>query len=712
MDWYFRYSIANMKKRFIILSILITVTIGIYLFSFFSQTNSPEVFVPLRPEPGENRSSEDQEIITARGDWGYPPFEYLNDEGKPEGFNIDILTGIAELLNLNIHINLGPWDEVRKDIEEGNIDIVTGMYRTEERDKEVDFSIPHFRSSIGVFVPEGSSIRRIEDIKEAHILVQEGDVAHDYLLEHGLGSTISTVTEWEDLLPQLIKGEADCVVMGMVQGAQLLRKRRYTQLHVLSEPLLQRPYSIAVQEGDAELLATINEGLNLLKSSGRYDEIYQKWFGIYYSDRLIERPMVRILILGSLILAFVLFLSILWTYSLRKQVGRQTAALQTALQKLKLANEYKNRFLASVSHELRTPLHGMIGMQQLLEQSGLDEQQRELLLRMQIASNQLLRVISDLIDSSKIETGELSLQKSAFALRELRDWMYPILLKSAEDRGLRFSFKIEGENTRIVSDKERISQVILNLSDNALKNTSRGSVSVQLKYDADSETLEICIRDTGRGISESKQQEIFKPFTQLETEEGRKTGGLGLGLSIVHTIVDMLEGRIELTSTPGEGSLFSVSIPAPRQQAQEEKGTERALDGESGEPQAAEKAVLVVEDEAINRLYLDRLFTGRNWRVTGVGSGEAAYKVFCDSAFSFVLMDLSIPSMDGLETTRKIRRFETEHGKKRTPIIAMTGHAQESNRDECYAAGMDGFVTKPFLEHTLLREIERILGHP
>lgn len=694
-----------MKKRLIILSILIAVTIGIYLISLFSENTAPEVFVHLRPEPGEGQGLEERKIITARGDWGYPPFEFLNEHGKPDGFNIDILTGIAELMNLNIRINLGPWDEVRKDIEEGNIDIVTGMYRTEERDKEVDFSIPHFRSSVGIFVPEESPIRRADDIEEAHILVQEGDVAHDHLLEHGFGAKVSTVKEWEELLPHLTRGEADCAVMGMVQGVQLLRKRGYTNVRVLSEPLLQQPYCIAVREGDAELLATVNEGLNLLKSTGKYDEIYQKWFDIYYTDRLIERPMVRILIFGTLILSFVLFLSILWSYSLRKQVRRRTDELQTALRKLQIANEYKNRFLASVSHELRTPLHGIIGMQELLQQSGIDEQQKELLLRMQVASNQLLRVISDLIDSSKIETGELSLQRSNFALNELRDWIYPILMKSAEERGLEFTFETEEENIWIVSDKERISQIILNLCDNALKNTFSGTVSVQLKYDKTGEILTLSIRDTGRGISVSKQQEIFEPFTQLETDEGEKTSGLGLGLSIVKTIIGMLEGKIELTSKPGEGTLFSVSIPAPRSQESQEK----PFDRESGEPEACEMAVLVAEDEAINRLYLERLLTGRGWRVTGVGNGESTFSLFRESVFDLILMDLSIPSMDGLETTKKIRRFESKHGIKRTPIIAMTGHAHENNRDECYAAGMDGFVAKPFLEHTLLGEIERVI---
>ena len=344
-------------------------------------------------------------------------------------------------MNLDIRISLGPWEEVRAELERGEIDMLAGMYKTEERAKRVDFSIPHFLASYGVFVPERSSIAGLEDLEDARILVQTGDLAHDYLLEHEIGAEIVTVDEWESLLPELLSGRADSAVMGMVQGVRLLQERGYRKIRLLSQPLLQQPYCIAVKKGDAELLATINEGLNLLKTSGEYDRIYEKWFGVYESP---ADPLVKIFAVGMLVLGGVLALSLLWTYLLRRQVKKRTTELTAAMEELSRANNIKSRFLAGVSHELRTPLNGIIGMSELMEKTDLEPRQGELLGMIQTASNQLFRVMSDLIDISRIETGQLYLEKKPFSLDERSSW------KAGPARGpcVRCSFPYKGLRKR------------------------------------------------------------------------------------------------------------------------------------------------------------------------------------------------------------------------------------------------------------------------
>ncbi|MFO8063874.1 MAG: transporter substrate-binding domain-containing protein, partial [Spirochaetia bacterium] len=554
-----------------------------YPWSPSSPSESP-VFVPLT-SANKNLGAHTRATITARGDWEYPPFEFLDESGQPAGFNVDILTRVADIMNLDVRINLGPWDEVRQQLEDGEIDVLAGMYKTDSRDRKVDFSIPHFITSYGVFIPADSDIRSIEDIRDRRILVQTGDLAHDYLVENEIGAELVTMQEWDSVLSALVEGRADCAVMGMVQGVNLLSQREYRDIRVLSQPLLQRPYCIAVQEGDAELLATLNDGLNLLKTSGEYDEIHEEWFGVYDELRTFERPILRVLAAGILALGLVLVLILFWSHSLRKQVHKQTANLTATMQELEAANSTKDRFLASVSHELRTPLHGIIGMTELMEKTELDARQSELLEMMNTAASQLYRVISDLIDTSKMNTRQLSLKESTFSLSDLSSWLEPVLRGKAEEKGLALTIAASGDTKATFrSDKERIAQIVINLADNAIKNTDSGAVDVRLHLHAgeapettdiaEAGVLDIVVHDSGSGIPYEEQDEIFAPFKQVSAASGELSPGLGLGLSIVKSITDLLAGSIEVSSTPGEGSNFSVRLPVEMTGAEAEAQAE------------------------------------------------------------------------------------------------------------------------------------------
>jgi signal transduction histidine kinase/ABC-type amino acid transport substrate-binding protein len=705
----------KMKKKLLLIVGVVIIASGIFLYSvlfpsFFRPEKETQVFVPLTASKVSG-DDDPKTIITARGDWGYPPFEYLNESGKPDGFNIDILKRVSEIMDINIRISLGPWEEVRKEMEEGKIDLVTGMYKTKSRDQQIDFSIPHFMTSIGVFITKDSEIRSIDDLEDKRILVQSGDVGHDYLVENNIGREIVTVKEWDSLLPALLNDEADCAVMGMVQGMKILREKGYKKIHVLSQPLLQRPYCIAVQEGNAQLLALLNEGLNLLKISGEYDQIYEKWFGIYEQSPPFTYKIVKIMAGGILALASIIIFSMLWNYTLRKQVRKQTADLRTALEQLKQANSIKDRFLASVSHELRTPLHGIIGMGQLMEKTDLTSRQSELLGMIQTASNQLFRVLSDLIDISRMDSGKLSLEESRFSLESLMNWLEPILREKAEEKGLAFSMSInENSDTLLVSDKERLAQIIMNLTDNAIKNTDSGKVTVMTTYQpevpGEKGTVDICVVDTGRGISEKDREDIFTPFSQGAPDSGGLSSGLGLGLSIVKSITELLGGSVEVRSTVGKGSSFIAHLPVRKAAAKDGP----PLPVESFSIPVEPMKVLIAEDEGINRLYLKQLLEKEGWKTTAAGNGEEVLKKAEHDSFDLILMDLSMPKVGGLEASRRLRSLESGTGTGRTPIIALTAHAFEENKNECLKAGMDGFISKPFREKSLWEEIRRVLN--
>lgn len=657
------------------------------------------------------------ETLLVRGDWGYPPFEFLNESGEPDGFNIEIIRRIAELMNLDIRISLGPWETMRRQLEQGQIDILAGMYKTAERDKLIDFSIPHFISSYGVFVPENSEIDSIEGILDKRILVQAQDVGHDYLEENGIGAEIIPMDSWTELLPALREGQGDCAVLSMMQGVRELQNKNISSVRVIPHPLFQRRYCIAVKSGEAELLATLNEGLNMLKSTGEYDEIFERWFGVYSApgltpQNLLTSRWVQLFITVFLLCAVLLFIFLLWTYSLRKQVTKQTLELSKTLEKLKQANTAKSRFLASVSHELRNPLHGIIGMVRELEKTNLNASQRELLEMLSSSSFQLHRVLSDLIDVTRLENGRFSLQPTDFRLASLGTWIEPLLRRAAEEKSLQFSFTIIDPEAVLHADQERLVQIVMNLAQNALKNTARGKVTVKIEY---SETnLKIEIADTGKGIPPEQHKAIFTPFTQLAAETkviNEKESGLGLGLSIVKTITALMNGTIELNSTVGQGSTFTVTLPIepgslPKSEA------ENAADshGRSKRKTAATKAlhILVAEDEAINRIYLERFLQRRGWQTIPAADGKRALKLLQEHQFDLALLDLGMPEMGGLEVARRLREYEKTESRPRTVIVALTAYADDENRRKCTEFGMDGFVSKPFKEQELVDEILRL----
>jgi signal transduction histidine kinase/ActR/RegA family two-component response regulator len=685
--------------------------------------------------------------ILARGDQSYEPFEFVDASGNPSGFNIDLLRRVGTIMNLDIQINLGPWDEVRAQLERGEIDLLPGMHKTAARDLLVDFSIPHFISSYGVYTGQASGIRGIEDLAGKRVAVQAGDVGHDYLVEQGLTGDLLTFNTVEDTFRAVLDGDADCAVASMIQASTLLQDKRYASMGQIGPPLLQQRYCMAVTKGDAELLAALNEGLSILKANGEYDRIYEKWFGVYEQDFIRNQRAYRNLLI-ALSAAVLLGLGALaWSGLLRTQVLAKTRALTqelaaneenrgklaSALESAQLsrmeaerarveadqarveaeeASRAKSVFLASISHELRTPLHGVIGISHLLERSALDADQRQLLAMLSGAASQLERLITDLLDLTRSATGTLSLNPVAFRLGELSEWMETPLQRQAEAKGLSLRFLISDPELRLMADKERLAQIVVNLASNGIKYTEKGEVAVTIGLETGQVAIEVS--DTGRGIPVSERKRIFEAFYQLDANPaGGISSGLGLGLSIVRLLLQLMKGSVSLSARSGGGSIFTVLVPfvpapADTKVKLAKPRTTADLNRKDTENRRG-RTVLVVEDEAINRLYIQRLLKEQGMQATGVGDGESAVATAGNAGFDLILMDLGLPKLSGLEATRAIRQSEATSGKKRTPIAALTANAYPQDKEECTKVGMDDFISKPFEEIAFWRVVDRLL---
>ncbi len=399
--------------------------------------------------------------------------------------------------------------------------------------------------------------------------------------------------------------------------------------------------------------------------------------------------------------AVVVLASLLWSLSLRRMVRIKTRETAEHLARAQEASRLKSEFLANVSHEIRTPLHGILGLQELLLDSPLTAEQREWLTAAHQSSKHLLTLLNDFLDVSRIEADRLALQIERFEPVDLARQCLRTLEARAAEKGLAIELKASPAVPAVMGERDRIQQVLLNLLSNAIKFTHQGGVQLEVSSrPRDSASIDLVFRiiDTGIGIPEEKRQVIFEAFRQADGSITRKYGGSGLGLAIASRLVERMGGEMQLESTVGQGSAFTIFLPSPLAR----KTPEAASAGSPAAPPLNPLRILVAEDNDINLLLIHRLLEKGGHTVESVQDGLAALDRACRDRYDVILMDVQMPLMDGLTAARRIR--EAENG-RRTPIVALTAHALETERERCLASGMDAVLTKPFdaptLEHTL-----------
>lgn len=553
----------------------------------------------VAPVRAEEERRQGELPVRIGGDYNYPPYEYLDQDGLPTGYNVELTQAIARVMGMEINIQLGSWGGMRQALRSGEVDILMGMAHTEERLSEVDFSLPHAKVHQSIWVRnDNNEIHEVKDLIGREVIVMKGSVMHDYMLDHEIAADLFLVQTLADALRLLASGSHDCALVAKLPGEYLLSEFRLNNIHPIARPLVAQDYGYAVTKGNRRLLAEFNEGLALLKKSGEYRRIRDKWLGVLQPEPVSLLNVIRygILVIGPLLLVLIVFM--LWSRTLRKQVALRTKELEREVaERQRAADELQVRqkqllhadkmtslgiLVAGVAHEINNP-NGLIqlslpqlskayqSIEPILERhyaaegdfqvgwfkySRMRRELPKMLSELMESSNRIKRIVEDLKDFARRDDAGLEdrvdlNRVTASALRLVDN----TLRKATRHFSVDYCFALP----EFRGNGHRIEQVVINLILNAcqaLRSAEEG-IRVRTLIDREEGLVILEVEDEGCGIDAETLERITDPFFTTK----RESGGTGLGLSVSDGIVKDHGGRLAFSSQPGLGMRVRLYLP-------------------------------------------------------------------------------------------------------------------------------------------------------
>lgn len=396
---------------------------------------------------------------------------------------------------------------------------------------------------------------------------------------------------------------------------------------------------------------------------------------------------------------------------LKKHINVLEKELKEYQERSDTSNQLKSMFLANISHEIRTPMNGIIGMYNVLKQTNLTDEQQEFLDIINLSGNNLLTIIDDILDLSKIEAGQLVLEENKFNLKNEVNAVLDLLEIKAKGKGIKLYASFENQiPNAYIGDQARLKQILINLTNNAIKYTKEGSVTIKIETENIEEDycdMKFSVVDTGIGISKQGQEKLFQAFSQIDSTTTRKYGGTGLGLAIAKNLTSLMNGDIGVESEEGKGSTFWFTATLKRNKESSE--LIQKDEAPVKEKEVNPLTILLVEDNLLNQKFAMATLRKEGHRIEIAENGKVALDMYKNKKYDLILMDIQMPVMDGIEATKEIRKIEmSKNIKDQTKIIAITAYVMERDRSMCLGAGMNEYLAKPFKPNDLIGLIDSL----
>ncbi|MGI6629852.1 MAG: response regulator [Bacillota bacterium] len=649
-------------------------------------------------------------VIRLGVDPGFVPFEFIDEDGEYKGIAADYLSLISEKTGLQFEVVKGlTWPETYETALAGNIDALPAIGKTEEREKLFLFSQPYYYYKRVIVTRDiDTEISGIDDLEGFTVAVQRNSSHHSYLLSYP-HINLSLYDSVEAALTAVATGTEKAFIGNLATTNYLIRSTGLTNLRFVSfEAEKQHALYFAVRKDLPELVSIFNKALDAITESEKL-AINNKW--IELDTQIDYGPILRILSIVGAFIAVVFSVSFFWIARLKKEIRRRKQ-IQLDLEKAKReadkANEIKSSFMARMSHEIRTPLNTITGMAYLLKKTEITLTQSMYIDRITQAAYNMLSIINDILDFSKIEAGKVELEVTSFSMDQIIQDVVNIVSYKIEEQGIGFRLSKDPLVPNwFFGDSKRIQQVLLNVLNNAVKFTTAGEVSLDVRLMAkenDKYHISFIIKDTGIGMSEEQVNKLFTPFEQGDSSINRRFGGSGLGLSIVKNLVDMMGGEIKVFSTPGEGSTFIINLSL-NVDKEKEAVYIKALSAN----QFKDLRTLVLEKSGANINLIDSYLgsIGMHCELTSSETStlsmlEAANGKFA-KPFDLFIVDYDTPAEGGFNFIDKIRN--NNRIVKIPKMIMLLPMMREDLFDRLNEHGIDMGIGKPIIPSILLNGI-------
>ena len=560
-------------------------------------------------------------------------------------------------------------------------------------------------------------------MKEPVVALWDNDVLTRYMLSINPSTKFVYADNYDSLIKLLDDKNTTCAIAQRIGGKYYALEHGKDYISTTNHRILERNMGFMLSSNSVELAAIINNATEVLLSNGEYQRIYDKWLAEYDKESNGLRAYWRYIILISSIVGFIILLLIIINQILQSRVRSKTKDLQHQLDlnseimqelsrqknKAEQSDKMKSAFLANMSHEIRTPMNGILGFAELLKtQEYSKDEELQFIKIIQQSGDRMLSTINNIIDISKIESGNEEAQIKKVNIKEIISELHDFFIVEANEKGIELiiEHEIDDNAGTFYSDTYKVTSILTNLIKNAIKFTKKGFVKVDYKLSATE--LEITVSDTGIGIAPEKQKAIFDYFVQADHSHSSGYEGSGLGLSITRGYVNLLNGEITVSSKPGEGTSFTFVLPnlkienqAPEQTSINEK-QEDILN-----PDINDLKIIIAEDDETSYNFLNHVLADFSSSIKWASNGiEVVNLVRENPDTDVVLMDIKLPKTNGIEATKRIRTFNSQ-----VYIIAQTAYAQENYKQEAMAAGCDDFIVKP-IDKNLLQKILSSLKQP